>query len=93
MLQTLAKEEARVREEMLGTVPRVRQTSAKRAAFIEELFRRHRSDRDEMLRKKQKDEMASKKCKKCRHSWPSVPEASPKSGRKTCEGQNDQTRD
>ena len=49
-----------MREEMLGAVPRVRQTSVKRAAFIEELFRRHRSDRDEMLRKIQKDEMLRK---------------------------------
>ena len=60
MLQALAKEEARVSEEMLGAVPRVRQTSPKRAVFIEELFRRHRSDRDEMLRKIQKDEMLRK---------------------------------
>ena len=60
MLQASARDEARVREEMLREVPRVGQTSPKRAAFIEELFRRHRSDRDEMLRKKQKEEMLRK---------------------------------
>ena len=60
MLRARVREEARVSEEMLRAVPRVRQTSAKHAALIEELFRRHRSDRDEMLRKKQKEEMLRK---------------------------------